>query len=59
MAFTKSGPRWGGGPRWALPLPSAHVQETAGGGDLNLQLFELPSEIEQLPSTDREAIGTF
>ena len=40
-------------------LVYGHVQETAGGGDLNLQLFELPSGIEQLPSTDREAIGTF
>ena len=34
-------------------FPGRGVEKTAGGGDLRLQLFELPSEIEQLPSTDR------
>ena len=35
-----------------LSPPHIHVQETAGGQELRLELFELPR-------TDREAIGTF
>ena len=40
-AFTKSDPKWGGDPKWALPFPSSHVKPAVRVGKESAHLGSL------------------